>query len=39
MGTNFYLRRVKPREVYDEYHIVETQRATASTRGILDDRR
>lgn len=21
MGTNYYLRRVKPREVYDEYHI------------------
>ena len=23
MGTNFYLRRVKPREVYDEYHIAK----------------
>lgn len=24
MGTNFYLRRVKPREVHDEYHICKT---------------
>ena len=23
MGTNFYLRRVKPREVHDEYHIAK----------------
>lgn len=24
MGTNFYIRRTKPREVYDEYHIAKT---------------
>lgn len=24
MGTNHYLRRVKPREVHDEYHICKT---------------
>lgn len=23
MGTNFYLRRVEPREVHDEYHIAK----------------
>lgn len=23
MGTNFYLRRVRPREVHDEYHIAK----------------
>lgn len=23
MGTNFYLRKVKPREVHDEYHIAK----------------
>lgn len=24
MGTNFYIKRTKPREVYDEYHIAKT---------------
>lgn len=24
MGTNFYIQRTKPREVYDEYHIAKT---------------
>lgn len=24
MGTNFYIKRMKPREVFDEYHIAKT---------------
>ena len=24
MGTNYYLRRVRPREVHDEYHVCKT---------------
>lgn len=24
MGTNFYIKRTKPREVFDEYHIAKT---------------
>lgn len=45
MGTNHYLRRVRPREVHDEYHICKTsagwvvhfQDSTESQDDYFDD--
>lgn len=34
MGTNYYLRKVKPRLVYDEYHIAKRSAGGASAFRI-----